>query len=125
MVRKIKSWAGALLLVLIMPLMCYSCGWVEDKADRPYNLRVNNSVPCQITITWEGKGYGWWEIWRRTGSGEPLRIEVVEPNPPLWTNSAVEDPTLLDGLTYCYKVRAGDVFIENSDFSNEACAEKR
>ena len=97
----------------------------------PTNLAVADTTSCQLTVTWtdnasdeegfdlyrkDGASTTWGPWWRDLGA-----------NVTSYVNAHVDDPTLVLGETYCYRVRAWktvDADYVYSDYSNEACGVK-
>ena len=95
----------------------------------PTGLSADGSTPCQITITWtdNASNEDGYVIERQCpDTGEWVVIGPTDPNTTSWTNSYAEDPTLSQGVNYCYRVRAWrGVPAIYSAYSNEACATKQ
>ncbi len=97
----------------------------------PTNLAVNDATSCQLTITWtdnatDEAGY---DIWRKDGASATWGPwwRDLPANATSYVNAHVDDPTLVLGETYCYRIHAWksvDAEYIYSDWSNEACGVK-
>lgn len=96
----------------------------------PTNLTADNSISCQITISWTDNAsdeYRYSIERKDSPSGTWTVWHSVDANTTTWTNSKAQDSTLVWHTTYCYRIRAFKIVDSEwvySNYSNETCAEK-
>lgn len=97
----------------------------------PTNLAVNDTTSCQLTITWTDNATDeeGCDLWRKDGASTTWGPwwRDLPANTTSYVNAHADDPTLVLGETYCYRVhcwKTVDADYVYSSWSNEACGVK-